>query len=119
MKIEGVAGSIKTGPYRGWIELQSAQIGSNRHVTNPTGQNREAAVPSVSEIVVTKFADDSSTALLRSALRGKGTKVTIEFVREDGSPYLQIEMEDCLISNYTVSGHGGTAESKPMESLSL
>jgi type VI protein secretion system component Hcp len=52
-------------------------------------------------------------------LNGKGKKVTIVFVNNDGVPYLSIELENTLISGYSISGHGGDSHDKPMESLSL
>ena len=120
MKIEGVEGPV-TGKYKGWIELQSAQLGSARHITSPTGQgnNREADAPTVSEIVVTKFQDSVSQLLFNLSLTGNGKKVTIDFVKGNDAPYLEIELEDMLISGYSISGHGGDSQNRPMESLSL
>lgn len=126
MKIDGVHGSVGAGPHKGWIELDSAQLGINRHVTSPTGRgtNREAAVPAVSELIVTKSLDISSTQLYKLSLWGEGKKVTIDFVKTDKAgkeiaPYLSVELENTLISSYSVSGTGGSATSRPMESLAL
>lgn len=117
MKFEGIEGSAK-GNYKGWIEIQSCQLGNHRGITNPTGKgsNREAGVPSISEIVITKFNDNDSTHLFRESIQGSGRKVTIEFVSEDaGAPYLSIELENVLISGYSFSSGGDS----PLESLSL
>jgi len=69
MKYPGVEGTGK-GNHKGWIELQSAQLGVHRNVKDPTGSstNREASVPSVSEIVVTKDLDIASSGLVQEAL---------------------------------------------------
>ena len=66
-------GGMKAKGFEGWIELQSAQIGVNRHITNQTGRgsNREASRPAVQEIVITKSQDDTSTALFREFLYGR------------------------------------------------
>jgi type VI secretion system secreted protein Hcp len=123
MMYPGVQGTGR-GKYQGWIVLQSAQLGVNRHVTSPSGRgtNREAPAPAVSEIVVTKDLDAASTNLYRQSLWGEGVTVTIDFVKEENlpcpAPYLSLELENTLISNYSVSG-GGAAGQKPMESLSL
>src|SRR5437868_7124950 len=124
MKIDGVDGSVTATGHEKWIELQSCQLGTNRHVTNATGRgvNREASVPSVSEIVVTKDLDCASTNLFRLSLWGEGKKVKIDFCKTDKDKfeaYLQLELDNVLISNYTVSGHGGTGHSRPTESLGL
>lgn len=121
MKIEGIKGNVTAAGHEGWIELTSAQLGVQRRVnTTGRGTNREASTPSVSEIVVTKDVDSASSDLFRMSLWGEGKKVTIDFVSSDQTvPYLSIELENTLISNYSVSGHGGSAHDTPMESLSL
>ena len=129
MHFDGIEGTVarKRGGKKGkWIVLQSAQFGTARHVTNPTGQgaNREASAPSVSEIVVTKDLDAASTNLFRAAIWGEGKTVVIHFVKDgehvtEREPYLILELENTMVSNYSVSGHGGVGHSAPMESLSL
>ena len=123
MHIEGITGS-GTGKYQGWIELESAQLSTNRVSSSSIGRNanREASTPSVSEIVVTKSTDVASSALFRESLSGQGKKVVIHFVKDDSKgqvPYLALELENTLISSYNVSGHGGASAAQPMESLSL
>ncbi|HEY2784239.1 MAG TPA: type VI secretion system tube protein Hcp [Fimbriiglobus sp.] len=123
MKYDGINGSVTKCHYEKWIELESCQFGAYRNITSATGQpaNREANAPSISEIVVTKFLDTSSTGLQREALTGDGKKVTIAFVQSNGADfeYLKIELENTLISSYNISGHGGVSHDRPMESLSL
>jgi type VI secretion system secreted protein Hcp len=121
MKIDGVRGGIKGGKYDGWIELTSAQIGTHRNVKDPTGSNvnREASVPSISEIVVTKVQDDASATLFRLALADTGRHATIVFVKGNPpAPYLVIDLENTLFANYTVSGKGSDGKT-PIESLTL
>jgi type VI secretion system secreted protein Hcp len=126
MKIDGIDGSVTAAGHEKWIELDSAQVGTSRHITNATGRgtNREASAPSVSEIVVTKTLDCASTGLFRLSLWGEGKKVKIDFCKTDKDkiePYLQIELENTMVSSYSVSGHGGsdTTHTRPMESLAL
>ena len=70
MQIDGFEGSVTAKGHEKWIELESCQLGVQRKVTNPTGRgaNREAAVPKVSEIVVTKHQDCASSALFKLSL---------------------------------------------------
>ena len=66
-------GEVKAKGYEGWIQLQSAQIGTNRNITTPTGRgtNREASQPAAQEIVITKLQDDGlDRSLQGSSLRG-------------------------------------------------
>jgi len=114
-------GGVKAKGFEGWIQLQSAQIGVNRHITSQTGRgsNREASQPAVQEIVITKSQDDASTALFRESLHGKGRLIVIVFAKEDGTTYMKLVLQNTLISSYSVSGHGGDTSSGPMESFSL
>jgi type VI secretion system secreted protein Hcp len=124
MQYEGIDGAVTAKGHEKWIELDSCQLGVNRHVTNATGRgtNREASAPAVSEIVATKSQDDASLKLFRASLWGEGKKVKIDFCKagDKFEPYMQLELENTLISSYSVSGHGHAgADTRPMESLSL
>ena len=114
-------GDVKAAGYEGWIELQSAQIGVNRQITSPTGRgsHRGASQPAVQEIVISKSQDDASTALFKESLDGTGKLIVIVFVKEDGTTYMKLVLQNTLILSYSVSGHGGDASSGPMESFSL
>ena len=123
MKTDGITGSA-TGKYNGWIELDSVQLNPGRSFTSSTGRvaARDASPPSVSEIVVTKHTDVASTKLFQASLGGGGKKVVIHFVKEDSKgqvPYLALELENTLISGFSVSSHGGASTGRPMESLTL
>jgi type VI secretion system secreted protein Hcp len=112
-------GEVKAKGYEGWIQLQSAQLGTNRSITTPTGTNREASAPATQEIVITKLMDSVSTALSREALYGEGKLIVIAFVKEDGTTSMTLVLQNTLISSYSVSGHGGVTDSRPTESLSI
>ena len=114
-------GGVKAKGFEGWIQLQSAQLGTNRNITTSTGRgtNREASAPAIQEVVITKLQDSVSTALYRETLGGEGKLIVIAFVKEDGTSYTTIVMQNTMISSYSVSGHGGVTDSRPTESLSL
>ena len=109
MNYEGINGSVTSGKYKGWIEVQSAQIGVHRNASSATANGeREAHVPSISEIIVTKQQDYSSLDLFKQSLLGEGKHVIIDFVKNPGQAlYLRIELENTMISSYSASGHGG------------
>ena len=113
-------GEVKAKGYEGWIQLQSAQLGTNRNITTSTGRgtNREASAPAIQEVVITKLQDSVSTALYRETLGGEGKLIVIAFVKEDGTSYTTIVLQNTLISSYNVSGPGG-GDSRPTESLSI
>jgi type VI secretion system secreted protein Hcp len=119
-----IKGDVTESDHLGWIELQSAQLGINRRITNPSGQgaNRDAQVPTVSEIVVTKDQDSASNELFRQSLWGDAATVEIDFVKHDGgttSTTMSVTLEGTQVSNFSTSGSGGDAHQRPTESLSL
>lgn len=120
MKYDGIDGDVSAAGHEKWIELQSCQFGVGRHITNPSGKgvDREASAPALSEITVTKVTDAASSNLFRASLFGEGKTVKIDFCKTDKDalePYLQLELENTLVSGYSVSSAGD----RPMESLSL
>ena len=123
MKVPGVVGT-GTGKHKGWIILDSCQLGVNRHISSPTGGS-EARNPAVSEIVVTKNLDMATTNLCKMSLWGEPRNVTIDFVKDtkkvtnQAAPYVSIELENTLITSYSVSGAGGGSNVRTMETLSL
>ncbi|HZZ78334.1 MAG TPA: type VI secretion system tube protein Hcp, partial [Gemmataceae bacterium] len=116
-------GDVDSKGHEGWIELESAQFGAARKVTPPGGAaGRESSTPAVSEITINKVHDGASTDLFKESLSGTGKKVIIDFVKtgSDGSEiYLEIELEACVISSYSVSGSGSDPQSRPQETLTL
>jgi type VI protein secretion system component Hcp len=107
-------------PGMGTIQLQSAQLGASRQITSASGQgaNREAAAPAISEISVTSEQGDHSTQLFRAALEGNLGTVEIRFVKA-GKPYMTIKLHNALVSSFSISGHGGDTQGKPLESWTL
>ncbi|MBL8834637.1 MAG: type VI secretion system tube protein Hcp [Alphaproteobacteria bacterium] len=122
MKYDGIDGSVTQKGHEKWIEILSCQFGAARSMTTLAGRaaDREASEPSISEVVITKPNDDASAKLFEEAVIGTdGKKVTIEFV-STGSPgvkYLDVKLENVLVSSYTMSGSSG--DGRPMESVSL
>jgi type VI secretion system secreted protein Hcp len=82
--------------------------------------NRESTRPSLSEITLTKEADNSVTAIFKEAVTGSaGKKAVIKFVRTGADKvqeYMDYTLEDCLVSGYSISAD---SEGVPMESLTL
>ncbi len=101
------------------IVFESAQLGG-RPTMSPSGrgQNREGSAPVVAEVVVTTLQGEHSTELFKRSLSGKPFSAEIVF-QKDGVPYMKIKLTNVLISSYSVSGHGGGPDGKPMESWTL
>lgn len=122
LKYEGIKGNITAEGYSDYIALSTVNLGVGRGISMESGNmaNRESTRPTLSEIVITKPADTSATALFKESVTGNGGKeVTIKFVRT-GSDAIQEFMEyvltDVMISGYSLSGE---AEDEPKETIKL
>jgi len=121
MKYEGVDGDVTTKGFEKCIELTSAQFGHARAVTSIGANDARRGTPQVTDLVVTKPMDVSSTDLFRDSLMGQGKKVTLYFVAtgvDKSTPFLTVELENTLISSFAVTG-GHAANDKPVETLTF
>jgi type VI secretion system secreted protein Hcp len=124
MQFQGIQGSVTAAGHEHWIELHSATLGTHRRLTSASGRgtNREAAVPSVSEITLTKDLDSATMGLFRAGLWGEGKVVKIDFCKTDKDQFeafFQVELHNVLVSAFSVAGTGGDSNARPTESLSL
>ncbi len=119
---EGIKGNVTADGYKDHIAVQSVQFGVGRGISMEAGNisNRESTRPSLSEISLTKEADNSVTALFKESVTGNaGKKVVIKFVRTGSDKvqeYMDYTLEDCLVSGYSITAD---AEGAPMEQITL
>jgi type VI secretion system secreted protein Hcp len=118
-----IKGDVTAEGFVDWIGLHSWQYGSGRAVSMSIGStaNREASLPSLSEMSLSKTMDSSSGVLAQKALAGveSGT-AEIALVRTGSKGVAErvatFKLEGVVISGYSVSaGEGGA----PSESVSL
>ena len=121
MKYGDIDGAVTTSGHEKWIELNSFQMGVGRAIgTAARGSaTREAQEPSISEVVVTKRLDKSSTKLFMDACAGD-LSATVKFkftttTKDKVDTFLAFELTNCGLSGFSLSS-GGDA---PTESLSL
>jgi len=121
MKWDGIDGAVTTTGFEKWIELNSFQWGVGRAIGTAArgAATRDASEPNISEVVVSKRLDKSSTKLFMDAVAGD-LSATVKFkftttTKDKVETYLAYELTNCGLSGYSVSG-GGEA---PQESLSL
>ncbi len=122
LQYDGIKGNVTAEGYRDHIAVQSVQLGVSRGISMEAGNmsNRESTRPSLSEVVITKVADNSVTAIFKEAVTGNaGKKVTIKFVRTGADKvqeYMDYTLEDVLVSSYSISADG---EGEPLEQIAL
>jgi type VI secretion system secreted protein Hcp len=122
IKVEGIkAGeSLAKGHEgkNGWMEIGSFQFGSGRSISTPTGMasKREASLPRVSDVTITKLQDSTSPLLFQESVSGKPGKVQIDITQtgtNDPVVFCTLTLTDALIASYSVSGGGD----RPTESV--
>ncbi len=122
LQYDGIKGNVTADGYKDHIAVDSVQFGVGRGISMEPGNmsNREATRPSVSEVTLTKVADNSVTAIFKEAVTGSaGKKVVIKFVRTGADKvqeFMDYTLEDCLVSGYSMSA---TSEGDPVESITL
>ena len=122
VEYDGIKGNVTADGYKDHISVLAVQFGVGRGITMEAGNmsNREATRPSISEVTLTKTADNSVTAIFKEAVTGSaGKKVKIKFVRTGADKvqeYMDYELENCLVSGYSISAD---AEGEPMETITL
>ena len=125
LKVEtpNVAGESTDKGHAGEIEVLSWSHSFNQ----PTSPIRSTAGSGTieranhSDIVITKYTDVASTDLLKHCWAGSHFgKMTLQQFRsagvDDDVEYLTVELEDVVISNFSISAGGGDV---PMESIAL
>jgi len=119
-----VEGTSTSSGHAGEIEITSwshgfAQPTSPTRSTAGSGSVEQA---SHSNLTFTKYIDSATDDLLKSCWSGRQFgKVTITAYRPGGAgnepvPYLQIEMQHVVVSNFSISGGSGDI---PVENVSL
>jgi len=120
VNIDGIKGKVTAKGHEDWIDVSSMQWGVGRAISSAVGTSadREASKPSISEVTITKLMDESSPMIFTEACVGKGKKVLIDLCTvgtDQINTYMSYELEECMISGYSVSSGGD----RPSESISL
>jgi type VI protein secretion system component Hcp len=114
MKYGEVSGAVTEKSHKGWVELKTFEfgVGASRILKGPT-TSVEKGKP-VSEATITRQMDSTSTQFYREWEWGKSKNVTVDFVGDDGTVYLKVEMKDTIISGFSPGSTNG-----PIETLML
>jgi len=122
LKMGNVKGNVTADGYEDQIAVLSVHFGVSRSITMEAGNvsNREASKPNLTEITLTKQADNSVAAMFKEALTGSaGQEALITFVRtgtDKVQEFMTYKLTDCIVSNYSLDANGDNA---PTENISL
>jgi len=123
LKFDDIKGDVTATGFEDQIEITSCNFGISRYVTMEAGsaQNREAGLPNLSPLSMSKELDSSTPLLLQKSLAGAEAKqAIITFCRtgEGGAPTAvgTYTLERAVVSGYNFMGAQG---GKPQESLEI
>ncbi|MFT5577285.1 MAG: type VI secretion system secreted protein Hcp [Paraglaciecola psychrophila] len=123
LKFDDIKGDVTAEGFEDHIEITSCNFGISRFITMEAGSvaNREAGLPNLTSLGMTKELDSSTPLLLQKALAGAEAKTAvITFCRtgEKGAPVPvgKYTLERAVVSGYNFSGSQG---GRPQESLDI
>jgi type VI secretion system secreted protein Hcp len=117
-----IKGEAEDDKHKEWVEVLSWSHGFSQPaspIRSSTGSTIERA--NHSDFSITKYLDSATDDLLKACWSGDQFKsVDLECFRADGDnapiKYLEVNMEDVIVSNVNLSGGGGDI---PIENISL
>jgi len=124
MKVDGIPGESTDDKHKDWIEILSF----NQGVTQPASATASSVGGATAErcnhsdFVVVKNLDKSSPKLFEACCSGKHLKeVTIEMCRAGGDKvkYMEIKMEEVLVSGFHPNGASQGEGPFPTETVSF
>lgn len=117
-----IKGNVTAEGYEGHIAIMSVSFGVSRNISMEPGSmtNREISSPNLTQISLSKEADNSVTAIFKQATSGSdGVLATLKFVRtgtDTVQEYMTMVLTNSIVSGYSISASG---EGAPMESIEL
>ncbi len=121
MHIEKIAkGQVTEKDHKAWIYIQTFGFGVAQESSGDPSQQGKLVAGAVhySEVQVSKEADTTSPEIGKFVSGGKTVGLVKIHVCDDtnkAEPVVALELSDCLISSYSISGGGG----RPQESISF
>lgn len=120
IKMGTITGEVTTPKdYVGFIKLDSFQWDVTRGITTGSGGGRTVVNPSISELVISKKVDKTSTGIFLNAVGPTAIPtVTLDLVNTTTyTVFYRLTLNDVLVSKQAHSGAAGDAQ--PSEEISL
>ncbi|MFO0875767.1 MAG: type VI secretion system tube protein Hcp [Gemmataceae bacterium] len=110
LQIDGIKGESQDKAYKGQIDVQSWSWGMSNSGSAHTGGGQGAGKVNVQDLSFSHYIDKSTPDLMLACCTGKHIPKAVLTVRKaGGSPldYLQITMEDLIVTGLTTGGSTG------------
>lgn len=124
VKIDGIPGESTDDKHKDWIEVLSFNHGMHQ----PSSATASSAGGGTAErcehqdFSIVKYLDKASPKLYELCSSGKHIKeITIEMCRASGDKlkYMEVKLEQVVISNVAPSGSSGSGDGFPTEAVSF
>ncbi len=124
LKIDGIPGESTDDKHKDWVEVLSFSHGIHQpaHVTKSSAGGAGAERCEHMDFTIMKHLDKASSKLYEYCSSGKHLKsVAVEMCRAGGDKvrYMEIKMEEVLISNVSPAGSSDGEGGFPTESVSF
>jgi len=119
---DGIKGNVTAEGFEECVKIVSVGFGVSRPITMEAGKmaNREVGKPTISEVTLTKEADNSVAALFKESVSGSsGKNAILKFTRtgsDSVEEFMEYSLENCLVSSYQISAEG---DAEPQETITL
>ncbi len=118
LKIEDIKGESKRADHEDEIDCFGVQWGVSQASSSAVGSGRTRSRATVSELKCFKWMDASSPYLALACMQGKSLKEVVFMARKDSGDahldYLQITMENCIITGFTMGQSSSESASDDM-----
>jgi type VI secretion system Hcp family effector len=124
LQIEGVPGETLSEGYENWIELQDFDLSASQtaSATSTSSGGATSGRAYMSDMLVRKAVDNATPKLHEACCSGKHFKQVSVHLFRAGDPkvkYLEIKLEEVIISSFTMLGNGDHESSFPSELVAL
>lgn len=124
LKVDGIPGESMDDKHKDWIQIASYSFGETQRATATSATAGGAAAQRVAmqDFKFTKVTDKASPKLFLACASGQHIKtVVLEVSRAGGDKlkFLEIKLENVVVSSFVNLGNSGSALALPMEEISL
>lgn len=124
LKIEGIPGESLDIQFKDWIEIEDFNVGASQSASaTPTSSGGASSGRArMSDLFFKKTVDKSTPKLHEACCSGKHFKeVTVALNRagDDKLKYLEIKLEEVIISSVSLAGNGSVETGFPTEIVRL
>ena len=111
--LDGIKGESVDAKHKGEIDVRSFSWGVSQTGTGHTGAGSGAGKADFQDLQIVKSVDKSTPLLKLACASGKHItkgKLTVRKAGENPLEYLTIDLENIMVSSYTLSGVSGSSE---------